>query len=86
LREGKSPAASLREAQISMWRQRRWHLPYYWAAFAIQGEYEGRFDFSRSGGNAAFPRLFGGAALAALLIFSSFLFARTIRRRKKRAS
>jgi CHAT domain-containing protein len=33
-----SPAAALREAQISFWRDKRWSSPYYWAAFTLQGE------------------------------------------------
>jgi CHAT domain-containing protein/tetratricopeptide (TPR) repeat protein len=33
-----APAAALREAQISLWRDRRWKSPYYWAAFTLQGE------------------------------------------------
>jgi CHAT domain-containing protein len=36
--EGLRPSAALRAAQIEMWKQRRWHAPYYWAAFIIQGE------------------------------------------------
>lgn len=38
-RDGKRPAAALREAQLVMWRQKRWNSPYYWAAFTIQGEW-----------------------------------------------
>ena len=34
-----SPAAALRAAQISMWKQERWRSPYYWAAFILQGEW-----------------------------------------------
>jgi len=34
------PSAALREAQIAMWHQKRWHAPYYWAAFVIQGRYD----------------------------------------------
>ncbi len=34
----KRPAEALREAQISMWNEPRWHTPYYWAAFTLQGE------------------------------------------------
>jgi CHAT domain-containing protein/tetratricopeptide (TPR) repeat protein len=34
-----SPAAALREAQISMWREPRWAAPYYWAGFVLQGEW-----------------------------------------------
>jgi CHAT domain-containing protein len=33
------PAAALREAQVEMWRQKRWRSPYYWAAFVLQGEW-----------------------------------------------
>lgn len=31
-------AAALRAAQIAIWRDRRWHAPYYWAGFVLQGE------------------------------------------------
>ncbi len=34
-----SPAAALRQAQISMWQEPRWQAPYYWAGFALQGEW-----------------------------------------------
>ena len=33
------PAAALREAQIEMWKDPRWHAPYFWAAFMLQGEW-----------------------------------------------
>ncbi|MFY9608129.1 MAG: CHAT domain-containing protein [Blastocatellia bacterium] len=36
--EGQNPSASLRAAQIEMWRQDWWRAPYYWAAFVVQGE------------------------------------------------
>jgi CHAT domain-containing protein len=39
LEEKLSPAAALREAQLAMWRQPRWHAPFYWAAFGLQGEW-----------------------------------------------
>jgi CHAT domain-containing protein len=39
LENGKSPAAALREAQIAIWKQKRWTVPYYWAAFVLQGEW-----------------------------------------------
>lgn len=39
-RKGLTPAAALRESQLAMWRQKRWHAPYYWAAFIIQGQYD----------------------------------------------
>jgi CHAT domain-containing protein len=34
------PLAALREAQISMWRDKRWSFPYYWAGFVMQGEWK----------------------------------------------
>jgi CHAT domain-containing protein len=33
------PAAALREAQLSMWREPRWRSPLNWAAFVFQGEW-----------------------------------------------
>jgi CHAT domain-containing protein/Tfp pilus assembly protein PilF len=40
LRARQTPAASLRAAQIEMWRQKQWQSPYYWAAFVLQGEWK----------------------------------------------
>lgn len=37
-KEQMRPAAALRAAQISMWREKKWPSPYYWAAFVLQGE------------------------------------------------
>jgi CHAT domain-containing protein len=37
--EGLTPAAALRKAKETMWKQPRWHAPYFWAAFVLQGEY-----------------------------------------------
>jgi CHAT domain-containing protein len=39
LRDGQSPAAALRAAQVAMWKSSRWQSPYYWAAFVMQGEW-----------------------------------------------
>ena len=36
--DGLSPAAALRDAQVSMWREERWRSPYHWGAFVMQGE------------------------------------------------
>jgi CHAT domain-containing protein len=33
-----SPPAALHAAQITMLKQKRWHSPYYWAAFQVLGE------------------------------------------------
>jgi CHAT domain-containing protein len=40
LQERKTPAAALRAAQIGMSQQKRWHSPYNWAAFVLQGEWK----------------------------------------------
>jgi CHAT domain-containing protein len=40
LREKKTPAAALRNAQMEMSRQKQWQSPYYWAAFVLQGEWK----------------------------------------------
>ena len=36
-----TPAEALRDAQISMWNDPVWQTPYYWAAFTLQGEWQG---------------------------------------------
>jgi len=38
--QGQSPAAALRSAQLSMWNDKRWQQPRYWAAFTLQGEWK----------------------------------------------
>jgi len=40
LKDGLRPAAALRAAQVTMWRQKQWRSPYYWAAFTLQGEWK----------------------------------------------
>ncbi len=40
LKENLRPAAALRVAKVAMWKQKRWHSPYYWAAFELQGEWK----------------------------------------------
>jgi CHAT domain-containing protein/Tfp pilus assembly protein PilF len=39
LKDGKPPAAALRDAQITIWKEQRWTAPYYWGAFVLQGEW-----------------------------------------------
>jgi CHAT domain-containing protein/Tfp pilus assembly protein PilF len=39
LKQGLQPAAALRQAQIEMWRQKRWSSPFYWAGFVMQGQW-----------------------------------------------
>ena len=40
LEDGLTPAAALRRAQVSMWRQERWRSPDHWAAFVVQGTWD----------------------------------------------
>ncbi len=40
LKEGKTPAAAMRAAQVELWQQRSWQAPYYWSAFILQGEWK----------------------------------------------
>jgi CHAT domain-containing protein len=40
LLQGLRPSAALRAAQVSMWKDKRWQAPYYWAAFTLQGEWK----------------------------------------------
>ncbi|HZH30086.1 MAG TPA: CHAT domain-containing tetratricopeptide repeat protein [Pyrinomonadaceae bacterium] len=39
LKNGLSPTAAMRRAQIEMAGQKRWRSPYYWAAFTVQGDW-----------------------------------------------
>jgi CHAT domain-containing protein/tetratricopeptide (TPR) repeat protein len=39
LAQGLSPAAALREAQVSMSRDKRWSAPFFWSAFSVQGDW-----------------------------------------------
>ncbi|MBC7929141.1 MAG: CHAT domain-containing protein [Rubrivivax sp.] len=39
LKERLRPAAALRAAQVEMWREKRWHSPYFWAGFTLQGDW-----------------------------------------------
>jgi len=40
LAQRQSPAAALRNAQLSMWKDKRWQHPRYWAAFTLQGDWK----------------------------------------------
>jgi CHAT domain-containing protein len=39
LKQGKSPTAALRAAQLKLWENSSWQNPYYWSAFTLQGEW-----------------------------------------------
>jgi hypothetical protein len=72
-RKGLPPAAAMREAQIWMWKQKRWQSPYYWAAFIIQGRYDqvqnAGFSSSRAQALVRFASIASALLLIACLIF-----------------
>jgi CHAT domain-containing protein len=76
--KGLSPAAALREAQLSLRKQKRWHEPYYWAGFVIQGRYDGK----ESAGYRSGPlvKVAAVGVLAGTVLFAAFI---VIRRRRK---
>ena len=39
LANGLAPSDALRRAKLHIMSQRKWHHPYYWAAFSFQGEW-----------------------------------------------
>ncbi|MGB7926468.1 MAG: CHAT domain-containing protein [Pyrinomonadaceae bacterium] len=82
LKEGLPPSAALRQAQMMMLKQKRWRSPYYWAAFALQGEYKGRIQVNEQTGARS-----GGfvAAGAMVLVFSIGGGLYAARRRRRRA-
>ena len=44
--KGMTPAAALRDAQLTLSQNKRWESPYYWAGFVIQGQYTETQRFS----------------------------------------
>jgi CHAT domain-containing protein len=75
-----SPAAALRTAQLVMWQQRRWHAPYYWAAFVLQGDYEGKIYLHDQSFKSRWQVIVGVGIVIALTI--SFLIWRRNRYKK----
>jgi CHAT domain-containing protein len=65
------PAAALRQAQIAMWQQKRWHAPYYWAGFVIQGRSDQKESWGAS--NPGAQRIVVIAALLSAVILAACL-------------
>jgi len=70
LRDGLSPAAALRKAQVTMSQQKRWQSPYYWAGFVIQGQYIPSERVSRFPGSQSALWLIAAAVLSASAIYA----------------
>jgi CHAT domain-containing protein len=48
LQEGMPTGAALRAAKLKMMQDERWHAPYFWAGFVLQGEYTNHIAVERS--------------------------------------
>jgi CHAT domain-containing protein len=76
LRDGLSPAAALRKAQVTMSQQKRWQSPYYWAGFVIQGQYIPTERVNRFSSQRVVLGLIAAAVVGAAAFY-------TLRRRRK---
>ncbi|HEX7176186.1 MAG TPA: CHAT domain-containing protein [Pyrinomonadaceae bacterium] len=79
--QGLAPPAALRQAQLAMWRQKRWRAPYYWAAFVIQGQYG---ELKGMGDGPAYFAQWGLAAWGGGAAAISFAALGAIRLRRRR--
>lgn len=57
LRDGLKPATALRKAQIEMWQKNRWHAPFYWAAFTLQGDWDQAIAIQHRKADSSFNKL-----------------------------
>lgn len=76
LRDGLSPAAALRKAQVTMSQQKRWQSPYYWSGFIIQGQYIQREPLN----NWPLRRVALLVGVSALLVLAAFFVVKRRRR------
>lgn len=68
LKDGLTPAAALRKAQVTMSQQTRWQSPYYWSGFIIQGQYN-QSETPRGVNYARWASAAGGLVLLSLATF-----------------
>ncbi len=78
-KKGLSPAAALRDSQLTMARQEKWRSPYYWAGFTIQGQTDTP-QFSRGNLSPTRQRLIMLVGVASALALAAIL---GLRRRRK---
>ena len=72
---GLTPPAALRDAQLKMSQDKRWHEPYYWAGFVIQGRYDSHV--AASGPRFLTPAWVAiGVGLTLILIVTSIFIVR----------
>ena len=77
--QGMSPAAALRQAQLTVAQNKRWQSPYYWAGFVIQGQYTETQKFTDPFPNRTQLALLG--ILGGILLIVTFVI---VRRRRQR--
>lgn len=70
LQDGLPPATALQKAKQRMQAHPKWHHPFYWAAFVVQGEYREPIKINGPGFIDALPLAAVAAALAAVIIYS----------------
>jgi CHAT domain-containing protein/Flp pilus assembly protein TadD len=68
LKDGLTPAAALRKAQVTMSQQKRWRSPYFWSGFIIQGQYN-QSETTRRFHYARWSFVVGGLVLLSLAAF-----------------
>jgi CHAT domain-containing protein len=73
--KGLTPAAALRDAQLKMSQDKRWHSPYYWAGFIIQGRYDEQVT-SRELSLLTPTRIAVGLSLLGILVVALVLIVR----------
>jgi CHAT domain-containing protein len=88
LKDGLKPATALRKAQLEMWQKNRWHAPFFWAAFTLQGDWDQAISIQprnadRSWNKLAIILLAGGIALVVFFCINFNL--RSIRTNMKSA-
>jgi CHAT domain-containing protein len=77
LRQRLPPPAALQQAKQAMQSDPKWHHPYYWAGFVLEGEYRERI--SMEGSSTANIMIM--IALGVVLAFSGFFVMRRMTRR-----
>lgn len=76
LRDGRTPAAALREAQSAMWKQKRWRAPYFWAGFVLQGEYSRTISVKADERSKYRTGIIAGALVLSLSAAGLYVFKR----------
>lgn len=79
LQEGMPTGAALRAAKLKMLRDKRWHPPFFWAGFVLQGEYTNHITVERGS-------IFSTRAALLLLVVPVFAGLLVLHRRRRRLS